>query len=84
MPEPGNIPDQIEKFLTGRTRGENHFKEATREYPFRMGYGPAQNEDDLSRRRSSQMVQSQRISDSVPRRSADDSDLAFGKPVTHE
>lgn len=82
MPEPGNIPDQIEKFLTGRTRGENHYKLATREYPFRMGYGPAASEDYLGGRRASQMLDAQSISDAVPRRPADDSDLAFGKPVT--
>lgn len=88
MPEPGNIPDRINKFLSGRTRGEGKFNEATRQYPFRLGFGPAASEDYLSGKRRAQMDEATRISNAVPRqqgdnRAFDQSDgFAFGKPNT--
>lgn len=51
-----------------RTGGENRYIERTRLYPYRGGLGPAASESYLARKRRSDMLESERISDAVPRR----------------
>jgi phosphate starvation-inducible protein PhoH len=57
----------VDAMLRPRSAGQNKFIERTREYPFRLGLGPAASPEYLAGERAINMNEAQSISDAVPR-----------------